>query len=380
MKPEAGLLVRAFAIVIGSSSVLSDILVTRGFFDLLLSRVPLDSAIFDSKVTPKDKDLLIMSCCKITLNKDVSLNRRVLNYFLGPDIDSDSESRREYFKKNAKDSLSRGLVQLGTSESKKDQLDALKMAFYLIMDKWEINYELTPELFSPFLYHCFAKRDDYEIMKTAMNFFDETESSYIWNEVFKLIVKGKSSNYDVIEFIIKHFHLNEDENVEKFAPLVLACLLTDAEISNQKMELIEIIFGYIQRDTLNEIDTDVSISGTKLLGTVTEWTEQDADHTLETIPYSPEKLSSYVFKQLELLYLNYSSNLTLGTRIGNLLTRLFDTIESDDVKQVISERFVTQWLKDVPSLFGAREIPIALTRVNMLNHVSKFIDVFQREK
>ncbi|KAG5417706.1 hypothetical protein I9W82_005342 [Candida metapsilosis] len=380
MKPEAGLLVRAFAIVIGSSSLSSDILVTRGFFDLLLSRVPLDSAIFDSKVTPKDKDLLIMSCCKITLNKDVSLNRRVLNYFLGPDIDSDSESRREYFKKNAKDSLSRGLVQLGTSESKKDQLDALKMAFYLIMDKWEINYELTPELFSPFLYHCFAKRDDFEIMKTAMNFFDETESSYIWNEVFKLIVKGKSSNYDVIEFIIKHFHLNEDENVEKFAPLVLACILTDAEISNQKMELMEMIFGYIQWETSNEIDADVSISSTQLLGTVTEWTEQDADHTLETIPYSSEKLTSYIFKQLEMLYLNYSSNLTLGTRIGNLLTRLFDTIESDDVKQAISERFVSQWLKGVPSSLDSREIPIALTRVNMLNHVSKFINVFQREK
>lgn len=379
MKPEAGLLVRAFAIVIGSSS-LSDILVTRGFFDLLLSRVPLDSSIFDNKVTPKDKDLLIMSCCKITLNKDVSLNRRVLNYFLGPDIESDSETRRKYFKQNAKDSLSRGLVKLGTSESKKDQFDALKMSFYLIMDKWEINYELTPELFSPFLYHCFAKRHDEEIMKTAMNFFDETESTYIWNEVFKLIVLNESSNYDVFEFIIKHFHLNEDENVDKFASLVLSCLLADVEITNQKLELIEIMFGYIQKEKLDDISKGTQLSRPQLFESITKWTKQEINHDLDSLPFSLHELSPYIFKQLETLYLNNSSNFTLGTRIGNLLIQLFDAVESDDVKQNISEKLVSQWLKDTSTQLNTKDISVALSQVNMLNHLSKFISVLQKEK
>jgi len=378
MKPEAGLLVRAFAVVIGLSSS-ADILVTRGFFDLLLSRVPLDSAIFDHKVTSKDKDLLIMSCCKITLNKDVSLNRRVLNYFLGPDIDSDSETRRDYFKMNAKDSLSRGLVKLGTSNSKRNQLDALKMSFYLIMDKWEINYELTPELFSPFLYQCFAKRHDEEVIKTAMNFFDETESLYIWNEVLKLVVLDKEANLDIVEFILKHFHLNEDENVDKFSPLVLSCLLFGLEINNQKLELIEIIFGYIQLGKLGDISKDSQLSRSQLFESVTLWTKQEANHDLETLPYSFDELVPYIFSQLQTLYLTNSSKLNFDTRIGNLWIRLFDAVEADDVKQDISGKFVSRWLKELPESLNTRDIFIALTRVNMLNHLSKFIGVLEKE-
>ncbi|KAI5950370.1 hypothetical protein KGF57_004333 [Candida theae] len=380
MKPEAGLLIRTFATVIGSSSLSSDILVTRGFFDLLLSRIPLDSAIFDNKVDSKDKDLLIMSCCKITLNKDVSLNRRVLNYFLGPDIDSDSESRREYFRKNAKVSLSQGLVQMGTSESKKEQIDALKMSFYLIMDKWEINYELTPELFAPFLYHCFDKRHDQDIVRTAMHFFDETESGFIWNEVFKSIVQGGSLNLDITEFIIKHFHLNEDENVGKIAPLVLACLLDSVGINAQKLELVEIVFGYIQWGELSNIDFDTSFSSTHVLDSVTQWTKQDTSYDLDSLPYSPEELTSYTFTQLETLHLDDSLDLTLSTRIGKLLIRLFDAIENDDAKQVIAEKLISKWLKDSTNLSDTGIISAALIRVDMLNHLSKFISAFQKEK
>lgn len=248
------------------------------------------------------------------------------------------------------------------------------------MDKWEINYELTPELFSPFLYHCFEKRHDEEIMKTAMNFFDETESTYIWNEVFKLIVLNESSNYDVFEFIIKHFHLNEDENIDKFAPLVLACLLADVEITNQKLELIEIMFGYIQKEKLDDISKDTQLSRPQLFESVTKWTKQEINHDLDSLPFSLDELSPYIFKQLETLYLNNSSNFTLGTRIGNLLIQLLDAVESDDVKQNISEKLVSQWLKDTSTQLNTKDISVALSQVNMLNHLSKFISVLQKEK
>lgn len=72
LKPEPGLLIRALAAAIDtrtSFNLANDIIVIRGFFDLLLSHLPLSSDVFQHELASADKELLIMSCCTVTLKK-----------------------------------------------------------------------------------------------------------------------------------------------------------------------------------------------------------------------------------------------------------------------------------------------------------------------
>lgn len=77
--PEAGLLFRAFA----SGLLDTNVLVQRGFFDILLSKMPLNSPVLQNIASEKDRELLIMSVASTALRKDMSLNRRLWNWLLG---------------------------------------------------------------------------------------------------------------------------------------------------------------------------------------------------------------------------------------------------------------------------------------------------------
>ena len=77
--PEPGLLVRCFATGLQDDQQL----VQRGFLDLLVSHLPLNAPILQSRVTSDDLDILVSAAMSVVLRRDMGLNRRLWTWFMG---------------------------------------------------------------------------------------------------------------------------------------------------------------------------------------------------------------------------------------------------------------------------------------------------------
>ena len=81
LMPESGLLIRCF--VCGLSD--PQPLIQRGFLDLLVTHLPLSSPVLQERVMKPDFDRLTTATVSVLLRRDMSLNRRVWSWLLGPE-------------------------------------------------------------------------------------------------------------------------------------------------------------------------------------------------------------------------------------------------------------------------------------------------------
>ena len=87
-------MIRAFAAALEDDNLL----VQRGSLDLLLQALRADSAALTC-ATPNDRTLLMRAATGVVLRRDLSLNRRLFSWLLGPD--ENPEKQDEYYKKHA---------------------------------------------------------------------------------------------------------------------------------------------------------------------------------------------------------------------------------------------------------------------------------------
>lgn len=238
LSPEPGLLIRCLVSCLADDN---DLIIKRGIWDLLLQRFHLDSPVLKSLVSPSDKKLLIMSCCKTTLEKDMSLNRRVWNWFLGPTFSaqvssnstsslendgrvSKSDSSNDFFAMNGLKLLVEGLKDMIA------EMEFVTTAFNIclsIMDRWEIGSLVIPEMFIPLLSAAQKFKGNPQILKSANVFFDAVETNIIWGKIYQYTIS--TENLEFLIFILSNFNISNDEEIiVRHLPLVLLATLCDA--------------------------------------------------------------------------------------------------------------------------------------------------------
>ncbi|KAK1240918.1 hypothetical protein MKX07_006351 [Trichoderma sp. CBMAI-0711] len=281
--PEPGLLVRCFA------SGLSDeqLLIQRGFLDLLVSHLPLNSHVLQSQVKPGDLELLLKAAVGVVTRRDMSLNRRLWAWLLGPEptgnenehnpeLHSNADgpqallsSRTSYFEQYGLQTLTKSLLEMitdtkhgGVAERTRPYRICLSL-----MDRWEVGGLVVPDIFLPvvesvrqFQKQGPAKAEFTEVLRSASVFFDGIESGLIYSELVGLLAQaispGKSSNDDrsdklsLVNFIITHFNVREEEMVTVHAPLTcLAALLMLEDARNlqggDNLSLREQVLGIV---------------------------------------------------------------------------------------------------------------------------------------
>lgn len=259
--PEPGLLLRCFAAGLDDEQLLTQ----RGFLDLLVTHLPLHSEVLQKKAKPEDLELLVTAAADVVSRRDMSLNRRLWTWFLGPDIpnqDNDrgiiSEkqlepnlSKTQYFEDFGLLPLTRALLKLiaKDSENPLERAKPFKVCLSL-MDKWEIGGLLVTEIFLPIVYSVYrykaqavSKARFSEVLRSASVFFDGVESGLIWSEIIQLIIQavdpGKLSYHQRLEklslakFIISHFNVREEEMLLVHAPLTVLLILLILENSRE---------------------------------------------------------------------------------------------------------------------------------------------------
>lgn len=266
--PEPGLLVRCFA------SGLSDdqLLVQRNFLDLLVSHMPLNSPILQSKLAEGDLETLIIAAVGVVTRRDMSLNRRLWAWFLGPEpaserastdgrklssetarsstIDGKEPLQSQYFSRVGLQPLVAGLLKMikSTPSSPSERTKPFRISLSL-MDRWEIGGYIVPAVFLPTMhsvqaFESEAPRSHFdEVFRSASAFFDGVESSVIFSELLGLVdfrptdVVGDNArvlqSLDLARFILENFNVREEDMIHVHVPLLTVSVLVKmSEVSS----------------------------------------------------------------------------------------------------------------------------------------------------
>ncbi|KAI8948888.1 putative regulator of reproduction dopa [Xylaria longipes] len=268
--PEPGLLLRCFAAGLADEQLL----IQRGFLDLLVSNLPLHSKVLQKRVKSDDLELLLRAAAGVVTRRDMSLNRRLWAWFLGPEQpQQDQENGREsptspsenhhaylasktsYFEEYGLQSLINALLSMIKGSPDGDAAEKAKpyRICLSLMDRWEIGGLVVPEIFLPVIVNVrdfkSKARDKAafnEVLRSASVFFDGVESGLIYSELVglmaqaigpgSLVTSERVEKLALIQFIMSHFNIREEEMITLHAPLAALSGLAMVEDVNERTE------------------------------------------------------------------------------------------------------------------------------------------------
>lgn len=282
--PEPGLLLRCFAAGLADEQLL----IQRGFLDLLVTHLPLHSKVLQTRVKSDDLELLLKAAAGVVTRREMSLNRRLWTWLLGPEppvgetengLESPSStsthqhgffaSKTSYFEEYGLQPLTNALLALvkeapETSAAEKARPYRICLS---LMDRWEIGGLVVPEVFLPIVdsvrkYKAEAsgKAEFVEVLRSASTFFDGVESGLIYGEILGQMAQAigpgdisaaeRLDKLALVKFILKHFNIREEEMITVHAPLTVLA-----------------IFCMVEDSTTRDKATDSSASDSPLIAT-----------------------------------------------------------------------------------------------------------------
>ncbi|KAH6637763.1 Dopey, N-terminal-domain-containing protein [Boeremia exigua] len=268
--PEPGLLIRCF------ESGLSDpqLLIQRGFLDLIVSHLPLDSPVLQQSISKADLERLVAAAASVVSRRDMSLNRRLWAWFLGPEpsaadagdgVESPTQERHQttadpstihaaYFSRYGLAALTTSVLKLINRRTMAPAERARPFRVCLsLMDRWEVGGLIVPELFLPALQsvHTYSeqasKEQVDEVMRSASAFFDGVDSGLIWGKLTHLVTSsldGSITSQEALrqmklaKFVLARFNLKEEDMLLHHMPLMIVATLTSlGDISQRRNSL-----------------------------------------------------------------------------------------------------------------------------------------------
>lgn len=258
ISPEPGLLIRCFAAGLGDEQPL----LQRGYLDLLLSHLPLDSPVLTQRVTMEDLEHLIAAATGVVARRDMSLNRRLWSWFLGPKADQEAANvppspapvaeetgppqrprpKSAYFTEYGSQPLIRSILRTINKPATAVLSRARPFRICLsLMDRSEIGSLIIPHIFLPAMENLLAYKeqatdeDFQEVLRSASSFFDGVESGVIWAQMAHLfwssLVPDQVDSLEskqklrLADFVLENFNVREEEMISVHAPLVASLLV-----------------------------------------------------------------------------------------------------------------------------------------------------------
>lgn len=233
VSPDPGLLIRAFCKALQDDQIL----VQRGFLELLLRNLELQSACLQVLSDPQDLKLLLLSVCSTVLRRDMSLNRRLWNWLLGPDPEmiAGARSRWSYFAEYALSPLCAGLLEMLDSIEPGISVSQATKPFRIglsILDRWEVGSQVIPQVLVPSIRTVKRLSDSgyehyEEVLRSASAFIDGVEPINIWHDVLELLAdKSSADSLELVSFIVDTFNMRDEEMVVTHLPLIFLVLLS----------------------------------------------------------------------------------------------------------------------------------------------------------
>ncbi|EMD68583.1 hypothetical protein COCSADRAFT_134469 [Bipolaris sorokiniana ND90Pr] len=398
--PEPGLLIRCF------ESGLSDpqILIQRGFLDLLVTHLPLDSPVLQERVGKGDLERLVAAAAGVVSRRDMSLNRRLWAWFLGPEPTAleanegvtspmsenhngpgdTSAHQAAFFSRYGLEALTNSVLKMinRRSETPSERARPFRVCLSL-MDRWEVGGLIVPEIFLPALqsvhsYSEDASRDQVdEVVRSASAFFDGVDSGLIWGKLIHLITSslqtGLASHSEALrkmklaKFILARFNLKEEDMLLYHMPLMilstLTCLnessdaasitLTEIEIRSLALEILDSLVQVVPersfqsgKATDEQLSEALKMTPANVSQKLQEFYEE-SQGSLDAAdpPFDPRQLGQIVLREASRMF------------IGALQSNSSQTSAETHSRILASLIFKTQCMKaieetDLPAVFA----------------------------
>ncbi|RKP31179.1 hypothetical protein METBISCDRAFT_14597 [Metschnikowia bicuspidata] len=328
---KGGLLVRAFAAALDTQTSFNpatDIVVIRAFFDLLLARLPLNLPVLTELVAERDKQLLLMACVRTTLRREMSLNRRLWAWFLGPSSSYDTldaAARKQYFCDHAVMHVSDGLLTMLESGAARDITAALRMALALIIDKWEISQPVTSAVFCPVLQTCrraVAAKNTLanDILHETSLFFNQVEAVYIWRYVTcDLLTSDRANDHEMLFFVLKTFEL-PDSPTAHHIHLAILVHLQRSTIDDAFLETLEALVGLARPELLVPAGASpVDLTAAELIPAVQQYYRELATDEGAVFAIDDARLTHALLERLKALYAASCTSPSHAARLSAVL-------------------------------------------------------------
>ncbi|KAN0061878.1 hypothetical protein ACQY0O_005872 [Thecaphora frezii] len=298
---DVGLMVRGFAHALEDETLL----VRRNALDLLVKHLRMDRLVFQRHVKPNDKVILIRATLGVVLRRDLSLNRRLYSWLLGPE--ESVEAQTAYLHANGLGLVRRALKEdfdadfdQGLPPDQTERQRPYKI-FVSLLDKWEIGQPLTKVLVLDAL-RALSRQPvtlaDDEIATTANVLFEAVDPYLLYGQFFTAIRRqfeqvaaggGAVADYpdgqesisavELLCFTIKSFRVHDEETKQIHLPTLFASVLklvderieslgkgdSDAKLILDALELLKLlldlvpprVFGRVS--SLHEGDSDAAV-------------------------------------------------------------------------------------------------------------------------
>ncbi|KAG0232967.1 hypothetical protein BGW42_007780 [Actinomortierella wolfii] len=221
---DAGLMVRAFSATVGDSQLL----VQRAMLDIMVVHFPISNGLIEQR----DLVVLVKAAVGVVLRKDMSLNRRLYAWLLGP-----QEGKKKVFGGAAKSALVTAIQNMlsATHQELAESQKPFKV-FVSLLDEWDIGYPVIQSVFLDALISLkrHVDTDDHgaELIQTATMWIDMTDPYLIWKKLAEAVyedflsTKEKPYALDLVIFFLNSFKLNDEEMQHMHMPMFLLILLT----------------------------------------------------------------------------------------------------------------------------------------------------------
>ncbi|CCH45045.1 hypothetical protein BN7_4623 [Wickerhamomyces ciferrii] len=370
--PEPGLLVRSYIATLKSDNIL----IQRGFLDLMIKKLNLNSTVLQKISPAKDLQSLIISTIGAVLKKDMSINRRIWSWLLGPE--GGDIKPVDFFQQNASEHLIDGLLKYfqgkyGHQPSYTQKLIGYKICL-AIMDRWEIGSQVVPQVLVPLLKSVYDSKilpanEFNELLKSASALFDAVETLTIWSTLVKLV---DDQNIDFLIFILQNFAVQDEEMlVHQFPLFFIATLIINVKTESW-YKLLDLCIGTIPQRAYLPIEHSnpeiINLTNEEVAVKIDEYYQKNDSLAL---PFNPADLAK--------LTLNIVTNLAVENSKKNdqfdyiaLLNNVIDTIpelnfHNDQVIEIIKgSNFEGDTLLSLTKLFPKLQFDAPFSKIEIL--------------
>ncbi|KAJ2874088.1 hypothetical protein GGH93_002679 [Coemansia aciculifera] len=236
---DASLMARAL------SATLTDpkTLVLRAALDLVMTRFPLRTTVFE----PKDLVLLMKHASEVVLKKDMSLNRRLYTWLLGP---GDSEAEQAaYFRQFAQSHLTDALLgSFAAMSSAPDHQHTVLRVLIGLTDKPAISQPILDTIFVPLMLLLIAERDSrterslpVRLASVSRMFVEMLDPFFIWSNIVNQLtdavaefpeeedVERITRALQLVQFFVQTFELDDEATLQVHVPMALLSILAALE-------------------------------------------------------------------------------------------------------------------------------------------------------
>ncbi|CAN9345802.1 unnamed protein product [Alternaria alternata] len=318
-----------------------------GFLDLLVSHLPLDSPVLQERVGKGDLERLVAAAASVVSRRDMSLNRRLWAWFLGPEptaveandgvtspttdkhsttVDP-SAHQAAFFSRYGLEALTNSVLKMINRRSASPSERARPFRVCLsLMDRWEVGGLIVPEIFLPALrsvysYSETAPKDQVdEVMRSASAFFDGVDSGLIWGKLIHLITSSLQTDGAVndealqkmklAKFVLARFNLKEEDMLLHHMPLMTRKSPAGAEVMSLALEIADSLVQIVpDRSFRGDQATDQQISAALKIprSTVTQqirafYEESQGSLDAADPPFEPPLLGQIVLREASCMF------------------------------------------------------------------------------